>query len=104
MLRNRSELPRPPDVRPGMPALRSPVDQGSWDSCDCGIRVPVQAPSRSGRLDGHGARRKGSTGAGKGPGSLYWPGISYGVRGPTPDETPLSVEEVQLGMALGVLR
>jgi hypothetical protein len=104
MLRDSSGIQRLPDVRPGVPALRGPVDQGSWYAAHCSLRVPGQAPIRSGRLDGNGARGKGFAGAGKGPGTLYWPGIRHGVRGPTPDETPLSWEEVQLGLALGALQ
>jgi hypothetical protein len=33
----------------------------------------------------------------------YWPGVHHGVRGPTPDETPLSWEEVQHGMAAHII-
>lgn len=35
--------------------------------------------------------------------TAYWPGIHFGVRGPTQDETPLSWEEVQHGMAVNII-
>lgn len=104
MLRNSPEFPRSPAIQPGVPALRGSDDQDARIFAYRGVGMRGAQAQGAGRLDGHGARGEGSALTGQGGCVAYWPGIRFGVRGPTPDETPLSWEEVQLGFALGVLQ
>lgn len=104
MLPNSQGIPGVPDVLSVLPALR-----GQGDSDDSAPGHPhagqgAQMPGRPSRLDGHGARRDFLTRPSERQRDPYWPGLRYGVRAPGQDETPLSWEEVEVGLVTGVLQ
>lgn len=102
LLQQSQTAPRLSDVQPGLPVLR-----GQTDSADRDIAYPsltnFLAQIRGvERLGGSRSQREGHQGSGQRPRG-YWPGFSHGVRPPTVDETPLSLEEVEHGLLRGCL-
>jgi hypothetical protein len=105
--------PAAPAIQPGMPVLRRSDDSDAWHTAHQQLRVCNPQASSADRLASLWARPIGAARAGQTAqpnrsthpthAVAYWPGIRFGVRGPTQDETPLSWEEVKHGMAQHVI-
>jgi len=104
MLPNSQGVPGLPPALPVVPALRGQAD--SDDSAPVHTAAGEGAAlSRSpARLDGHGSRRDDHTRPSERQREAYWPGLRYGVRAPANGETPLSWEEVEVGLVMGALQ
>ena len=92
--------PTAPAVQPGLPVLRGANHPAPWHPATRIQRDCHTQASSLGRLGSTWPQRSADprTGQGAALRAAYWPGIRFGVRGPTQDETPLSWEEVQHGM------
>ena len=99
--------PAAPAVQPGLPVLRCADHPAPRHAADQHQRDCHTQAHQSGRLGGAWAQRGPDPRTGQGRVVHwpigYWPGIHFGVRGPTQDETPLSWEEVQHGLAQHVI-
>jgi hypothetical protein len=95
-------------VQPGMPALRCPNDPAAGNAEHQRQRVQHPKACNPCQLGGAWPQRGADTRLGQRAAlrgaTAYWPGIHFGVRGPTQDETPLSWEEVQLGLEVRAIR
>ena len=67
---------------------------------DC---YPGPAPRKLGSVGRVRTQRANHSPNGQGKGVVHWPGQRYGIRGPLQDETPLSWEEIELTLRMGVM-
>ena len=95
--------PTAPAVQPGLPVLRGANHPAPWHTATPSQRNSHTQASSLGRLGSTRPQRSADPRTGQRTAlraaTAYWPGIHFGVRGPTQDETPLSWEEVQHGLA-----
>lgn len=98
-------LPGVPNIQPRLYLVRSPGDLVLGDAADRSNRMhQAQARKPCNVAKARPQRvRDSSTGFNGGGYSADWPGREFGVRSPTPDETPLSWSEVNVFLHIGAL-